>query len=249
VLPTIDRLVFLIGVAVGGLGLSVFLEPIWSWPIRLIVILMAYLTCDAIFRRHPNLVLRSPGQRWMLGLLPATIIFEAFVLLPRITEQGKIAGLTFLAAILALVIVAQYQSMHAEGQSTARFLLNLMTYGVAFGLYYSLYSFEGDVQSALAAGLTTAALSVEILRGNSGSKTATYSLASGVVLAEAKLIMNFWPVDAIMGSIVLLLIFYVLSGTIQSYVHSQFTRSTLVEFSTVGVVAFVIVYGMRLWIG
>jgi hypothetical protein len=65
------------------------------------------------------------------------------------------------------------------------------------------------------------------------SRTITYALATGVLLAEAVWATHFLPLDANGAAVFLLVAFYLMTGLMHNYLASRLSGWTTVEFAGV----------------
>lgn len=128
------------------------------------------------------------------------------------------AGLAF--GSLAWAELASVRSFGIE-YPQARILVTTNTYLVGFAIFSLTYVFDiGLVPSLFAAGIATAMLAIEILREGEIDPVETLglSLVAGVVIAEARWLFYYMPLDTYLAGLALLLVFYLVTGLLHSYV-------------------------------
>lgn len=75
------------------------------------------------------------------------------------------------------------------------------------------------------------------------------SLASALIQAQVSVILFFWPVGVIVGSLFLTIVFYILLGLGQSKLEDRLFSQTVGEYLTVGAVVFVVMLFSTSWRG
>jgi hypothetical protein len=64
---------------------------------------------------------------------------------------------------------------------------------------------------------------------------AMLAAAVGLILGESSWAMNYWRISAWSGGILLMLIFYVMTGLAQQHLQGKLSRRVLVEFLVVAI--------------
>jgi len=143
--------------------------------------------------------------------------------------------------MLASVIHTEYGSVEAgaERYATLRLILNLAAYLAAFALYTALYNqrLPLPVASALV-GLVSLLIGVDILR-EVEIKTQVlliYAATLGFVMVEARWALNFLSLTGWLGGVFILVVFYVASQVMQSYLLRRLDRRVALEFTVVATV-------------
>ncbi len=123
---------------------------------------------------------------------------------------------------------------------TQRLVLNLAAYLAAFALYTALYNQELPlvVASGLV-GLVSFLIAIEILREAEANTQILLinAAALGFVLAEIRWAMNFISLSGWLGGVFILVIFYVASQIMQSYLWGRLERRVLTEYTVVAVLS------------
>jgi len=90
--------------------------------------------------------------------------------------------------------------------------------------------------------------SVEIYRdaGLNSADLVIYSLASGFVIAQVRWAAGFVRIDGLLAAMLLMLVFYVVTGLTLSAVTRKLDRRTGTEFVAVGLAGLAIVIAGRL---
>ncbi len=224
------------------LGSELGLELSADW---LMAILLAGLVCtgtDALVRTHPRaheLELRYTFVYWilpgLLGLAAARLLSQA----P--TQLVWAAGLAATAVMFVIVLVAEYTTVDALAPSypQARLFLNVFAYAIAFVVFNLVFQTRGrSLVTATAMLVIAFALALDLLWGTRAETGRVALLAGvvGVILGQASWAMNYWQISTWSGSIVLMLIFYVMTGLAAQHLQGKLARHVLIEYMAVALV-------------
>jgi hypothetical protein len=151
---------------------------------------------------------------------------------------------------MAAALYAEHISVELDHPSypLARFALNVITYLTAFGFYAVVYGFEVDLlPAAFAAGLISMLLSIEIFREAEADPMRALVFASviGIIVAEARWVLYFIPLEGFLAGVFILLVFYLATGVISHYLTEHLDRNVLMEFGLVTAAGLAIVIGGR----
>ena len=268
-IPGRQHLSVLVGLVLLSLVLTQFIElptrPVGIWVLGsplgfelsgdwLMATLLAGLACtgtDAIVRTHPRareVSLRHTFVYWvqpgLLGLVAARLLAAA----P--TRAIWLVGLVATGLIFVVVVVAEYTTVDrlAPSFSQARLLLNAMAYALAFALFVIVYQSHGrSLITATTTLVFTFALALDLLWSVGGETWRATALAAAVgsVLSQCDWAMNYWQIGAWSGGMLLLLIFYVMTGIAAQYLQGRLTRRVLVEFAVVAMGGMAVVFMLR----
>jgi len=142
------------------------------------------------------------------------------------------------AALFGAIVHWEYVTANLAVPPIAYLFLNTITYLTAFALFAFSYRFEVEiVPSAFIVGTVGFLMAVELLRESwiFPLRTLTYSAAIGLVLAEARGLLVFLPLDDLPASIFLLLAFYLATELVLRYFRGTFRWATVAEFTLVGI--------------
>jgi len=224
-------------VNVFGSELGVDLSASW-----LMGVLLAGLVCtgtDALVRTHPRaheLELRFTFVYWILpglvGLTATKLLVEA----P--TRPIWAAGLAATGLLFVIVLVAEYTTVDplAPVYPQARLFLNIVAYALAFALFILVYQTRGrSLITATALLVISFALALDLLWGAETSPGHKAMLAAviGLIMGESSWAMNYWRISGWSGGIVLMLIFYVMTGLASQHLQGKLSRRVLFEFFVV----------------
>jgi len=220
---------------------SIRLSATW-----LMAALLASLACtgtDSLVRSHPLIRRGEIRYTFAFWALPGLSVVVATLLLPLAPNQPCwLSGLALTALLLLLIAVAQYHTVDPTdpGYRLARLALNIFVYLVAVGLFTLIY---GSKARSLLSATTTAAvgslLALELLRGvhHNLGLTGLYALFTGLALGEITWALNYWTVGWLTGGLLLLLVFYLVTGLSREGLLRKLNRRVLVEFALVALVS------------
>jgi hypothetical protein len=144
------------------------------------------------------------------------------------------------------ILHAEYSSVdrRAPNYQSARLVLNVATYVIAFLFFATIYDFDlGLLTASFAAGTVSVLLAIEVLREESMEtpRTLLYALAIGVLLAEAAWATHFLPLEGGAAAVFLLLAFYLMTGLTHNYLADRLTLRAGSEFTGVALIGLAIV--------
>jgi len=240
---TLTRLDRLHAIAVAlALGLTAFLaiEPTQSWLLLLLSGLAA-LGADAIVRAHPKAHFQRLDDTALFLFVPVLFTLGAGLFLEEVAS-GHWTIAAGLASVIPywFILRAEYESVDRASPAYHyhRLILNGATYIIAFLFFSTMYDFDLDLlTTAFCAGVVSLLLSIEVLREEAmdTTRTITYALAVGVLLAEAAWVTHFLPLDGSAAAVFLLLAFYLMSGLMHNYLANRLTTRTASEFGMVAI--------------
>jgi hypothetical protein len=139
------------------------------------------------------------------------------------------------SAMMAATLYAEYVSVDQAHPRfpLARLVLNIAAYLTAFGFYAVVYGLEVDLlPAAFLVGLVSTLLAVEIFREAEADpvRALVFAAVIGVVLAEARWVLYFMPLDGFLAGVALLVVFYLSTGVISHYLTEHLDRGVLMEF-------------------
>ena len=242
----LDR-VYVMG-AVFGLGLTAFLaiEPTQNWLLLLLAGLAA-LGSDGIVRTHPRARFRRLDDTALYLFVPVLFTLSLGLFLEEVAEgywtlaAGLLAGIPFTA-----IIQAEYSTVNRKSENyvSARLILNVATYVIAFLFFATIYDFDLPLPTAsFAVGIVSLLLAIEILREEAldTPRTLLYAVAIGLLLAEAGWALNFLPLEGAIAAVFLLLAFYLMTGLMHNYLGERLSLRTAGEFTGVAGLGLLIV--------
>lgn len=242
-----SRVMLLVGGYALGLMLFLAVEPTQPW-ILLVVTAAVAVGADGVLRQHP-LASREEDAAWTAPLLFLPTLFtlsSGLFLEDAIGGYWVVPGVVVVAAIMMVVLFAEQASvdLNAPGYPTARFVLNIATYLTAFGFFSVVYAFDISlIPAAVTVGLVSLLLAVEVLREAEADPVRALVFAGvvGLIVAEARWVLYFLPVESYLAGVFLLLVFYLVSGLVQHHLNDDLRPPVVMEFIGIALIGVVIV--------
>lgn len=219
-----------------------------NWPVAALLASMACVGTDSIVRLHP--LARGRKKKlpctFVFWILPGLATLLATLLLPRAPNRTYTLGsLAMTGILLPLIITAEYHTVDpaAPGYRAARLGLNVVAYLIALVLFVLVYG--SRARSLLSATATLAGgglLALDLLHGarQSLGRTSLYALIVGLVMGEIVWALNYSKVNSLTAGILLLLIFYLITGLSRQGLLGLLSRRILIEFALVALVGLVL---------
>jgi len=251
VLPVSVEAVILTALVSVGFLAFVLIEPTPRW-LALLLAIVAGLGVDGVLRAARHQPFASGADTTPFLFLPALFALATPVFLEYNVEGfwavpgALIAGLAFGA-----IVVAEVASVRADEplRVPARFVAAAATYFVVFALFSLAYAFDLDLAAAvIAVALIGVLLAVELLRDDQIDAYETLVLAGviGIIVGEARWVLQYMPIDGYLAGLTLLLLFYFVTGVAHAYVVRQLDRTVAAEYGAVALVGIALVVGVRM---
>jgi hypothetical protein len=224
-----------------------------TWAVSALLVGLACAGTEAVLRMHP-LVRRGVVHRTFPSwILPAFATLALTVLLPRSPDVlNWILGLAIGGVVLAWLILMNYEMIplgtpgETSSAAAARLGLQLSAFPLALILFSSIYRTRlRSLVTGTAVAAVAALLSLGILyylgpgRQPLG-RTILYSGVIGLVLGETTWALNYWQADALTVGVLLMVLFYVLTGIVREYTRAGVRWRTVAEFLAVAALGVVI---------
>lgn len=242
----LDRVTVMAAVLALGVTTYLAVEPTQNWLLLLLSGLAA-LGADGIVRHHPRARFERLDDTALYLFVPVLFTLSLGIFLEEVASGywTVAAGLLSVVPFWA-ILRAEYESVDraSEQFQLSRLVLNIATYVIAFLFFATIYDFGlGLTTAAFAAGIVSVLLAIEVLREEDmdASRTLLYSLAIGVLLAEAAWSTHFLPFDGSAAAVFLLLAFYLMTGLMHAYLAGRLNLKTAGEFSVVAACGLVII--------
>ena len=248
--PRTGRIPLLAIVFAIGLALFITIDPPRPW-ILLVVTALVALGADGILRSHPRGEFHTIADTAPHLFVPVLFSLSAGLFLEDVVLGYWAApAVVGAAALMGAALYAEHVSVEPQSESYpgARFVLNVVTYLTAFGFYAVVYGFDVELlPAAFAVGLVSMLLSVEIFREAEADpiRALVFAAVIGVIVAEARWVLYFIPLDGFLAGVFLLLVFYLTTGVISHYLTDHLEHSVVAEFPLVPAAGLAIVIGGR----
>lgn len=251
VVPVSVEAVILTALVSVGFLAFVLIEPTPRW-LALLLAIVAGLGADGVLRTARHQPFASGADTTPFLFLPAL-----FALATPVFLEYNVAGFWAVpAALLAslafgVIVVTEVASVRADEplRVPARFVAAAATYFVVFALFSLVYAFDLDLAAAvIAVALIGVLLAVELLRDDQIDAYETLVLAGviGVIVGEARWVLQYMPIDGYLAGLTLLLLFYFVTGVAHAYVVRQLDRTVAAEYGAVALIGIALVAGVRI---
>jgi hypothetical protein len=212
----------------------------------MVSILLVGLACvgtDAIIRIHPQVRRHAVRHTYVSWILPGLMALALTILLPKSPNLLYwLIGLVVGGGILAWLILTSYHILDSNRRSIAlaQAVLRLLAYVLALIFFSNIYRTRlRSLVSATAITLTAGLISLSILQSTTfppkqpTRRIVLYASLIGLILGETTWALNYWQADALTVGVLLMLIFYILTGIAYEYVYNQINRRVVAEFLAV----------------
>lgn len=223
-----------------------------SWLLIASLVLITSTGADVFIRAHPTMQTRSlPTIRFGrvelefapgFWILPSLSIITSFAFFRLFSESLQtvafILALGTAGTLLLTSFVAQHYALDrtAEIRDRAQLALQIITYLLAFAGFSAIYYarlrwlYSGVLVGGLATLLAYALLQWAAPR----RRLLVLAGTIGIVLGEAMWALNYWAAPFLLGGALLVVIFYIASGTVQQHLQGTLSRQVLIEYSVLG---------------
>lgn len=267
----LERLGILLGLVVVGLGLSAHVplpSPLLSLrlpgalspisltltpgrQVGLVISLLACISIDSLMRAEPRLPDTGFARTIPYWVLPVFVILTAFCTFEGLTgARAQVLGLAVVAGLLAALMVAQLQTLDLAGRwaHLSRLGLNAAAYGLALATFITAYRLPARALLAPpVVAVASPALALHLLETTRASSRRVWGGAAlvGLMMAEVAWALNMGTLSPLATGLVLLLVFYGITGVAQQSFWGRLNRQVAVEFAVVAaaVLALIIRFG------
>nr|BAL57567.1 hypothetical conserved protein [uncultured Chloroflexota bacterium] len=219
-----------------------------QWLMILVLAGLVMAGTDTVIRAHPALPDRRLSYMapfWMLPGLEVVLATQILGLAPTLTLW--IAGLGIVGLWLWLTIIAGYHQVSCQpGTFHWTYLWHQFSgYAVVLSLFLVIYQTRS--RSALSATgilLVSGMGALALLRQppESISKTWLYAGVIALSLGQLTWALNYWRVSTLQAGLLLLIVFYVMTGLAQQQLLGRLSRRTLWEFGLVALASLVLIF-------
>ncbi len=189
----------------------------------------------------------SVGIALFWFLLPNTIWVTALIVL----LYGVSIYLLFLTenvfSVSSMKTIALYRAAKGVG-----FLFTLIAFFLSLNALISLkmhFFYEGLLVFAVSYPLYLQGYWSSTLQDKMNSELRYLSIIASLLQAQISIILFFWPVGVIVGSLFLTILFYILLGLGQCELEDRLFSQTVREYITVGTVVFIVMLLSTSWTG
>jgi hypothetical protein len=221
-----------------------------SWLLIASLVVIASTGADVFIRAHPQMQTRSlptirfgplavelaPGF-WILPSFAIVASFAFFRLFSATLEMTAfIIALGAAGAMLLASMLGQHYALdrRPEVRHTARLGLQAIALLLAFAMFSAIYYARlRTLYSAALIGTTGTLLAYALLQWAPRGGLLLAAMV-GLTLAEATWALNYWAAPFLLGGALLLVVFYVSTGLLQSHLEGALTRRVIAEYALLG---------------
>jgi hypothetical protein len=230
-------------------AISLFATPLSlatprQWLLAVLLAGLAMAGTDTVIRAHPNLPdrrLRYLASFWMLPGLLVVLATQTLGLASTPLYWG--IGLACVGLLLWFTIFAEYRNI---GRLRWAYLWQqVIGYALALALFLVIYYTRSrSALSATAVLLVSGMISLSLLRQTPEriSKTWLFATIIGLIMGQITWALNYWQASTLSVGLLLLLLFYMLTGLAQQYLSQKLSLRSLWEFGGVTVIALLIIF-------
>lgn len=239
-----------VGFSFAALGSPISVELTGTLWLALILAVLAGAGAESVVAVHP-LFMEGRNQRgvrtWSFWALPMALALLAALVLPSAPSALlQVLVIVLSGAVMAIAFFALYATVERgrPGFRRSRLVLDALAYGSALLLF--LFVYQTRTRSLLSGSLialTAMLLAIEILRTATPRSTTalTYGAIIGLILGQVTWALNYWVLPGLTGSLILLLIFYLLVGIAQQGLLDRLTSRVVIEFAVFAGVALLLI--------
>ncbi len=243
-------LALLTGLTTLAFLMFVLVEPSPRW-ILLVVALAVTAGLDGALRATWRVPFASGDDTTPYLFLPALYVFAA----PLLIEHNVAGHVAILWALLAgvgfgAVVVAEVLSVRTGSRlyPYARMVTTGTAYIAAFSLFSMTYVLNlGLIPALLATWFLGTMLAIEVVREGEvdPAETVIFGALVGLMVAQVRWLLFYLPVDGYLAGLTLVLVFYLVTGVLHSYVTRQLTTITATEYALVTTIGVILVGAAR----
>lgn len=207
-----------------------------------LVALIVGLACtgmDALIRTHPMAQRRQLRGTFSMWTVSAITVLLATLALPHAPSRiAWLVGVALVGVLLGLTMTAEFHTIDPKDVRFARsaLFLTAMIYALALTMFVLVYSSKSrSLLSGTSLLIVAALLGLERLRvtGRDLATVEPFALVAGVVVGESVWALNYSRVPGIVGGILLLLSFHVVTGLAFQHLTDRLRWTIVLEYGAV----------------
>jgi hypothetical protein len=258
-----DRLGVVAGSLMLALTLSRFVDlPVRPWSLivfgsplgfaisgtTVMLILIGAMTVigvETVARSHPLARRGELEHSYPLWILPGLLSLALAGWLNQI-DNLNLWALVILggSVLIVLALAAEYAAVDVQQRSGTLlyWCQTALIYLVALILFTLLYDMGArGLVSGTAVVVVAFLLTVRLLwpLAEEIAETAVYGVVVGLLLGQLIWVLNYWSLSGLHGGLLLLLLFYVVTGLIMQSRNGRFSRQVVLEYVTVAALGLV----------
>lgn len=213
------------------------------WAMSTLLVGLSCAGTEAVMRVHPLVRRATVKHTFPNWILPALATLALTISLPQSPDLlSWLIGLMVGGGVLAWLILMNYQVVASDaGRSeqaavTARLGLRVAAYPLAVILFTAIYRTRlRSLVTATAVSMVAMLLAFSILYHSdrdhrSLGRTLFYAGVIGLVLGETTWAFNYWRTNALTVGVLLMVLFYVLTGIVREYARTGVDWQIVIEF-------------------
>ena len=210
-----------------------------NWIVSLLLVGLSCAGTEAIMRTHPLVRRRVVRYTFPDWILPALTTLALSLYLPQSPNLLYwLLGLTLGGVLLAWLLLVNYHLLSPDDSEPAliRMGLGLVAYLLALIFFMTIYRTRlRSLVTATATSLVASLISVSLLRarGRSMRQVFLYAAVIGLIMGQTTWALNYWQANVRTVGVLLMLLFYILTGLVREYLRKTLDRRILVEFLSV----------------
>ena len=221
----------------------------------LVIALVVGLTCtgtDALVRTHPLAQRKQLNNTFIMWTVSAlTVLLAALALSYAPNRLVWVAGVALTGLLLSLTMTAEYHTIDPQDAKfgSSQVFLSVMIYALALALFVIVYGAKSrSLLSATTLFVASGLLTLERLRitGREPLITGIYALITGLIIGESVWALNYSRVPGLIGGLLLLLTFHVMTGLAQQHLMGRLKRRVIIEYGLVTLVGLVLLVYYRI---
>ncbi len=231
-----------------ALGSQLGVELSTHWLMTALAVGLVVAQGRRLFLDHP---LCRGGQALVFSILPALTALVVGALLAR-TEGLQSWLLTLVAGLVVLGVVTTHEFKSLDPSELVRPGSRVLTATLVYATALILLTliFTARLRALLAAPTVFAITSLLTVRflwstGQRSGQVAIYGGIIGLVMGQAIWALNYWRISPLSSGLLLLMILYVATGTVQQSLRGLMSGRVLAEHGVVAVAAMAVILGLN----
>jgi hypothetical protein len=230
------------------LGTPLTVRVTGGWLASLLLVGLSCAGTEAVLRTHPTVRRRLVRYTFPNWILPALTTLALALFLPQSPNLLYwVFGLAAGGGILAWLVLIGYRSLDGRDRSatSSQAALNLISYLLALAFFAAIYRTRlRSLVTATAVTVIASLIALSMLRNEKRpmGQIVLYTLVIGLLLGETTWALNYWRANTLTVGVLLMLLFYVLTGMVREYLRDSIDRRVVLEFLTVATLGTWIVF-------
>jgi hypothetical protein len=209
---------------------------------------MAMIGAESLIRSHPLGRRGELEYSYPFWILPGLLNLALAAWLNQIDNVNLWAVGVLVAAILVpLALAAEYAAVDPQQRAgtVLHWCQTALIYLVALILFTLIYGMNArSLISGTAVVVVAFLLTVRLLwpTVREIGETAVYATVVGLLIGQLIWVLNYWSLSGLRGGLLLLLLFYVVTGLMVQSRNDRFSRQVVLEYVTVTALALVAIF-------